>query len=48
MSAPLIALVGLIYLGVVVTEALRGNAGWAVAYFGYAIANVGWIMALPK
>ena len=41
MSAWLIALTGLIYLGVAVEQGLRGNASMAVVYSGYAFSNVG-------
>lgn len=44
MSGPLIALTGLIYLYVAADLAWRGNTGLAIAYAGYAFANVGLYM----
>ena len=41
MSAPLIAVCGLIYLGVAVDQTLRGNVGMAITYAAYALAKVG-------
>ena len=43
MSAPLIGIVTVIYLGVVVTEFIGGRPGMALCFFGYAIANLGLI-----
>lgn len=46
MSRTLIVLVGLIYGYIAAEQAVRGNAGLAVMYFGYAVGNVGlWILA---
>jgi hypothetical protein len=45
MSAPLIALCGVIYLFVAVDLAWQGNTGLAIAYAGYAFSNVGLYMA---
>lgn len=47
MSAPLLAVVGLIYLAVAVDYYLAGNRGMTIVFVGYALANVGLIMA-PK
>lgn len=41
MAAPLIALTGLIYAYVAVDLAWRGRYDLALAYVGYAFANVG-------
>lgn len=41
MSAGLIALCGVLYLGVFIDQLLRGNLAMAAVYFGYAFANVG-------
>jgi hypothetical protein len=41
MSAPLIIAVGFVYLFVAVDQWLHGNPGMAIAWFGYALANVG-------
>jgi len=41
MSAWLIALTGLIYLGVCIEQGLKGNMPMSICYFGYAVGNVG-------
>jgi len=41
MSSHLIALTGLIYAYVSAEQFFRGNPGMGIAYFGYAIANIG-------
>lgn len=41
MSSWLIALTGLIYTFVALEQFLKGNSGMAVAYAGYAFANIG-------
>lgn len=41
MSGPLIALTGLIYAWVAVDQWWRGQPGLAIAYAGYAFANIG-------
>lgn len=47
MSTPLIALVTLIYAAIAIDLARKGE--WMGATFaGYAIANIGIIMSLPK
>jgi len=38
--------VGLIYLAVAASEALKGNVGWAIMYVSYAVANVGTLLAM--
>ena len=44
MSKPLIAFVGLIYLGVAVSEYRNGRPGIALMFVGYALANVGLVL----
>lgn len=41
MSGSLIAITGLIYAYVALEQGLRGNPGLAIAYSGYAFANIG-------
>jgi hypothetical protein len=41
MSAPLIIGVGVVYLVVAVDQLRHGHPGMAIAWLGYAIANVG-------
>lgn len=41
MSSPLILLVGVVYLVVAIDQFRRGSVGMALAWLGYAIANVG-------
>lgn len=41
MSGSLIALTGLIYAFVAFDQFTKGNAGMALAYAGYAFANIG-------
>ena len=41
MSAWLIALTGLIYAGVAVDMAMRGNWSMVIVYGGYAFSNIG-------
>lgn len=43
MSATLIAIVTLIYLGVALSEWRQDHAGMAVVFLGYALANLGLI-----
>lgn len=45
MSTPLIAITGLIYLGVAVDQWLKGSPGMALTFAAYALANVGLIIA---
>lgn len=46
MSGPLIAITGFIYAYIAADQFWRGNPGMGIAYFGYAIANVGlWMLA---
>jgi hypothetical protein len=44
MSSPLILFVGAIYLAVAVDQYRKGSPGMAIAWFGYALANVGLAM----
>jgi hypothetical protein len=41
MSSTLIALIGLVYLGVCVDLFFKGSTGLSIAFLGYAIGNVG-------
>jgi hypothetical protein len=45
MSAALIALVTVIYVGVAVSEFRAGHVGMGLTFIGYAFANVGLIVA---
>lgn len=45
MSSWLIALCGFIYLFVSIDLLWKGKTGLAIAYFGYAFANIGLYMA---
>jgi hypothetical protein len=44
MSSPLILGVGVVYLVVAVDQYRHGAPGMALAWFGYALANVGLAM----
>ena len=41
MSAWLIAAVGLVYAGIGVMQALKGNTSMSVVFAGYAFSNIG-------
>lgn len=45
MSSPLILAVGAVYLFVAFDQYRQGSPGMAIAWFGYAVANVGLAMA---
>jgi hypothetical protein len=45
MSAPLILGVGVVYLIVALDQYRQGHMGMALAWLGYALANVGLAMA---
>lgn len=45
MSSPLILAVGVVYLVVAIDQFNKGSSGMAIAWFGYALANVGLAMA---
>jgi hypothetical protein len=45
MSSSLILIVGVVYLVVAADQAAKGNPGMAIAWAGYALANVGLAMA---
>jgi hypothetical protein len=44
MSSWLIVLTGCIYAYIAIDQYIKGNAGMAVTYFGYALGNVGLYM----
>jgi hypothetical protein len=46
MSGWLVAGVGIVYLSVSVIEAMKGNAGMAIVFLGYAASNVGFLLVL--
>ncbi len=48
MSATLIAIVTIIYIGVTISEFWNGHFGMGVAFAGYAFANVGLIWQVPQ
>jgi len=41
MSAPLIAFVGIVYLGVAIEQAIKGNWWMALVFAAYSLSNVG-------
>jgi hypothetical protein len=45
-SGYLIAAVGLVYLGVALEQTLKGEWPMGVVFFGYALSNVGFLVAL--
>jgi hypothetical protein len=45
MSSPLILTVGVVYLVVAVDQYRQGSPGMALAWAGYALANVGLAMS---
>jgi hypothetical protein len=46
MSALLLAAVGLVYFGVAIEQALKGEWPMSVVFAGYAFSNVGFLVAL--
>ena len=48
MSNILLAITGLIYVGVAIDYFLKGNVGMALSFFAYSLANVGFILANDK
>lgn len=48
MSSWLLAITGLIYLGVAVDYFIHKNMGMSLAFVAYALANVGFILANGK
>jgi len=46
MSVWLIALTGVIYLGVAVDQAMKKQYGMATVYVGYALANTGFMFTV--
>lgn len=45
MSAWLIAIIGVVYLGVAIDLLLKGNIGMGIAFIGYSLGNVGLYLA---
>jgi hypothetical protein len=46
MSSWLIILTGCIYAYICIEQAIKGNIGMSICYFGYAVGNIGlWKMA---
>lgn len=45
MSAPMILGVGVVYLAIACDQCSKGSYGMALAWCGYAVANVGLAMA---
>lgn len=41
MSGPLMLIVGVVYAYIAAEQYWRGNPGIALAFFGYAISNIG-------
>lgn len=48
MSATLIGLVTVIYLGVAISEFWGGKYGMSLCFVGYSVANIGLVMAILK
>lgn len=48
MSGALIIITGLIYVGVAVDLAWRGNWPLSIAYAGYSFANIGLYLAVKE
>lgn len=46
MSTTLVALIGLVYLGVAIDQLLKGAVGPAIMFLGYAIGNAGLLMVV--
>ena len=46
MSASLIVFVTICYVGVSISEVVKGNYPMAIMFFGYTIANIGFILAV--
>jgi hypothetical protein len=44
MSSTLIAIIGVVYLGVCIDLFFKGSTGLSIAFLGYAIGNVGMCM----
>jgi len=44
MAAPLIAIIGLVYLVVSVDLLIKGHHGLGIAFLGYALGNIGLTM----
>jgi hypothetical protein len=48
MSQWLIAVCGVIYLGVCIDQIQKGDVGMGITYFGYALGNVGLYIVAGK
>jgi len=48
MSSWLIVVTGLIYLYIAIEQAVKGNHGMAITYFGYAFGNIGLYLLAVK
>lgn len=48
MSAPLIAVVTILYLGVAISLYLEGRTGMSLCFLGYCLANIGIIIDVAK
>ena len=46
MSSVLVVIVGLIYLGIGVSEVMKGNYPMGIVFLGYAASNVGFYLAI--
>jgi hypothetical protein len=46
MSGYLVVATGLIYLGVSIEQTLKGEWPMGLVFFGYALSNVGFLVAL--
>jgi hypothetical protein len=46
MSGWLIGVVGIIYLGVAIDQFIKGNTGMGIVWFGYALANAGFVFVV--
>jgi hypothetical protein len=46
MSVPLVLFVGLIYVGVAISESYASRHGYSLMFIGYALANLGIAFAM--
>jgi len=47
-SGPLVAIIGLIYLGVFASELLKKDWGMALVFFAYALGNLGFLISFSS